>query len=90
MLHSGSTCNDACKPSEDAHSSGFFDHGTGKARFDLAGYVAARLRRAGVGQIDGLARDTCAEEGLFFSFRRTTRRAEGRFGLQLSAIVLTE
>lgn len=75
---------------EDSHSSGYFDHRTGKARFDLPGYVAARLRRAGVKQIDGLARDTCAEEDLFFSFRRTTRRGEGRFGLQLSAIVVME
>jgi polyphenol oxidase len=62
----------------------------GKARFDLAGYVAARLRRAGVAQVDVLGHDTCAEEELFFSFRRTTQRREERFGLQLSAISLRE
>jgi YfiH family protein len=74
---------------EDDASGAFFAPGSaGKARFDLAGYVAARLRRAGVGRIEVLGRDTCAEEDLFFSFRRTTRRGEERFGLQLSAIVL--
>jgi polyphenol oxidase len=74
---------------EDDAIGAFFAPGSaGKARFDLAGYVAARLRRAGVGRIEVLGRDTCAEEDLFFSFRRTTRRGEERFGLQLSAIVL--
>jgi copper oxidase (laccase) domain-containing protein len=62
----------------------------GKALFDLKGYAAARLRRAGVERIDLLPHDTCAQEELFFSFRRTTQRGEGRFGLQLSAIALAE
>lgn len=72
----------------DHDSARFFVHGAGQARFDLPGYVALRLRRAGVGRCQGLDRDTCAEESVFFSYRRATRRGEARFGLQLSAILL--
>ena len=74
---------------EDDASGAFFAPGpAAKARFDLPGYVTARLRHAGVGQVEVLGHDTCAEEDLFFSFRRTTQRREERFGLQLSAISL--
>jgi hypothetical protein len=62
--------------------------GGAKALFDLKGYVADRLRRAGVGRVDVLPHDTCADAGRFFSFRRATVRGEDRFGLQLSAIAL--
>lgn len=58
--------------------------------FDLKAYVAGRLERVGVGAVEVLPHDTCAEEELFFSFRRTTRRREERFGLQLSAIALAD
>lgn len=56
--------------------------------FDLKGYAAGRLHRAGVGRVEVLAHDTCADEALFFSFRRATRRGEARFGVQLSAVGL--
>lgn len=59
-----------------------------KAQFDLKGYVAARLRRAGIERVEVLPHDTCEDEDRFFSFRRTIRRGEDRFGLQLSAIAL--
>ena len=72
----------------DPDSGPFFVAGPVKARFDLAGYAAARLRRAGIGRLDDLARDTCADEASFFSYRRATLRGEAQFGLQLSAIVL--
>jgi YfiH family protein len=74
----------------DAASAACFTPAPGrvKALFDLKAYVAARLRRAGVERIEVLAHDTCAQDDLFFSFRRTTIRGEDRFGLQLSAIVL--
>jgi polyphenol oxidase len=77
---------------EDDAGGAFFAPGSAaeKARFDLAGYVAARLRRAGVGRVEVLGHDTYAEEDLFFSFRRTTQRREERFGLQLSAISLRD
>jgi copper oxidase (laccase) domain-containing protein len=41
-----------------------------------------------VERIEVLPHDTCAQDDLFFSFRRTTIRGEERFGLQLSGIVL--
>ena len=72
----------------DRDSARFFGQGAGQALFDLPGYVALRLHRAGVGRCQGLERDTCAEDELFFSYRRATKRGETRFGLQLSAIVL--
>ena len=42
----------------------------------------------GVGRIEILDHDTCAEDEWFFSFRRSTLRGEERFGLQISGIVL--
>jgi YfiH family protein len=76
----------------DGASSTFFAPAPGhvKALFDLKGYVASRLRRAGVERIELLPNDTCAEPDLFFSFRRTTLRGEDRFGLQMSGVVLGE
>lgn len=59
----------------------------GHFRFDLPAYVAARLARAGVGEVADLGRDTYAEE-TFFSYRRATHRGEADYGRQLSAIVL--
>lgn len=65
----------------------FAPHGE-RARFDLKGYIGHRLERAGVGRVDLLPDDTCANDERYFSYRRTTLRREERFGLQLSAIVL--
>ncbi|HVX91881.1 MAG TPA: peptidoglycan editing factor PgeF [Xanthobacteraceae bacterium] len=62
----------------------------GHALFDLAGYVAMRLARAGVAQIEDLGRCTYAEPGLFFSFRRMTHRREPDYGRHVNAIVLSE
>lgn len=56
--------------------------------FDLEGYVARRLRRAGVGSVACLSRDTCAEEDTFFSYRRSCLRNEPDYGRGLSAIAL--
>lgn len=76
---------------EDPDSAAFFAPGAGgKAQFDLKGFIALRLRRAGVGPVDRLPHDTCADTAQFFSFRRATRRGEVGFGLQLSAIVRAE
>ena len=56
--------------------------------FDLPGYIAARLRRAGLEDIDTLGRCTHGEEELFFSWRRTWQRGEKDYGRQLSGIVI--
>jgi YfiH family protein len=61
----------------------------GKRQFDLPGFVIARLREAGVGHAEWIGRDSCAEEGLFFSNRRGVLRGEPDYGRLLSAIVLT-
>ena len=60
----------------------------GKWLFDLKGYVAQRLDAAGVRHAGTLPYDTCAEEKLFFSYRRAVKRGEGDYGRLLSAIAL--
>ncbi len=57
-------------------------------RFDLPGYCARRLRRAGVALIDGVAADTLAEPDRFFSHRRRTLAGGGPIGHQVSVITL--
>lgn len=59
----------------------------GHAMFDLNRYTVDRLVAAGV-MADALYRCTYAEEDLFFSYRRTTHRAEPDYGRHISAIVL--
>ncbi len=59
-------------------------------RFDLPGYVSDKLERLGLAEVDVIARDTCAEEKEFFSFRRACLRGEADYGCGLSAISLAE
>ncbi len=56
--------------------------------FDLSGYIAHRLARAGVAGVEQTGRDTVVEEEDFFSYRRACRRGERAYGRGLSAIVL--
>jgi YfiH family protein len=76
---------------EDSASSRFFAPATreGHALFDLSGYVGARLQRAGVGHIEDIGLCTYADADRFFSYRRTTHRAEPDYGRHVNAIVLT-
>ena len=62
----------------------------GHALFDLPGYIAARLDRAGVHAIEDSGLCTYAEPERFFSFRRTTHHAEPDYGRHINAIALTE
>jgi YfiH family protein len=75
---------------EDRASSRFFSPAAreGHALFDLAGYVAARLARAGVGQVEDLGLCTYADPTRFFSYRRTTHHAEADYGRHVNAIAL--
>jgi len=57
-------------------------------RFDLPGYLHWRLEHAGIGSIEIIECCTYANEERFFSFRRTTHRAEKIYGCQLSAVTL--
>ena len=59
-------------------------------QFDLAAYVAHRLRQAGVESVEILGGCTYAREGDFFSYRRATHRKEPDYGRQLSAIMLQD
>ena len=56
--------------------------------FDLAGYIVARLDRAGIGGIEDLGLCTYAD-GRFFSYRRSVHRAEPDYGRHINAIALT-
>lgn len=60
----------------------------GKRHFDLARYAVKRLKHAGVGAVEAIPFDTCADETRFFSFRRATLRGERDYGRMLSAIAL--
>jgi polyphenol oxidase len=76
---------------EDHASSRFFTPTAreGHAQFDLGGYIATRLERAGIGQIDDLGLCTYADPARFFSYRRMSHRAEPDYGRHVNAIVLT-
>jgi hypothetical protein len=62
----------------------------GHAQFDLAGYIAFRLARAGVKEIEDLKHCTYADPARFFSYRRATHRGERDYGRHINAIALAE
>ncbi|MEM7169347.1 MAG: peptidoglycan editing factor PgeF [Pseudomonadota bacterium] len=60
----------------------------GHFQFDIKGYVESCLRRSGVSEIEVRPEDTYAEEGCFFSYRRSCHKKEPDYGRGLSAIAL--
>jgi len=62
----------------------------GHSMFDLAGYVASRLRRAEVAEIEDLGHCTYADPAQFYSYRRATHRGEPDYGRHINAIALTD
>ncbi len=62
----------------------------GHALFDLPGYIAARLRRAGVDRIEDVDRCTYGSPREFFSYRGSTRRGEPDYGRHVNGIALSE
>jgi len=62
----------------------------GHAMFDLTGYIADRVRGAGIAQFEDLGLCTYAEPERFFSYRRTTQRGEPDYGRHVNAITLTD
>ena len=73
----------------DPDNARFFAPGkAGRSMFDLPGYVVTRLRRAGLAAIDDLALCTYGDPARFFSYRRTTHRAEPDYGRHVNAIAL--
>ena len=75
----------------DRASAAFFARVSPERRptFDLAGYVAHRLRQAGVASVETAGRCSFSAHEDFFSYRRSQQRAETDYGRQISAIVLT-
>ena len=70
-------------------TAGFAEIAAGSIAMGLGGYLAARLKRAGVGYVEDLGLCTYADASRFFSYRRTTHRAEADYGRHISAIALT-
>jgi polyphenol oxidase len=62
----------------------------GHALFDLAGYIAARLRSSGIAQIEDTGRCTYGSPLEFFSYRGSTHRGEPDYGRHVNAIALAE
>lgn len=60
----------------------------GHWQFDLEGYAAARLARAGIAAVERLGLDTYPDAERFFSYRRATHRGEPAYGRQISLIGL--
>ena len=67
-------------------TSGRPDH----AMFDLNGYIAARVQRAGIVKFDDLGLCTYAAPERFFSYRRSTHRNEADYGRHINAIALDD
>ncbi len=59
-----------------------------KLLFNLSGYVVGCLMQAGVCNVDTFEADTAGEPDRFFSFRRSHREGETRYGRLLSIIGL--
>jgi YfiH family protein len=68
----------------------FFKPGerAGHALFDLAGYIAARLRRNGIRHIEDTGRCTYGSPAEFFSYRASCHRGEPDYGRHVNAIAL--
>jgi YfiH family protein len=75
----------------DAENARFFAAGhPGHAQFDLPGFIASRLARAGIQPVEDLGLCTYADPRLFFSFRRATHRTEPDYGRHVNAIALSD
>jgi YfiH family protein len=66
----------------------FTSRARGKPHFDLARYVAHRLRNAGLTKVEVTGLDTYSDPDRFYSFRRATHRGEADYGRQVSLIGL--
>jgi len=62
----------------------------GHFHFDLPGYVAERLERAGIGRVAATGGDSCGQRDEFFSYRRATLEGGKDYGRNLSIIALED
>ena len=76
----------------DAANARFFSPAprAGHALFDLAGYIAQRVQRAGIDTFEDLGLCTYAEPERFFSYRRMTKMGEPDYGRHINAIALAD
>jgi YfiH family protein len=76
---------------EDQANARFFSRTGAQARprFDLSGYVAHRLERAGLADVRAAQACCFTREADFFSYRRSRVLGEPDYGRQIAAIVLT-
>lgn len=76
----------------DAGNAGFFVRSTrpDHHRFDLAGYVAARLSAMGLASVEVLGLDTYGDEARFFSYRRACHAGEDDYGRLISLVTLED
>ncbi len=70
------------------HARHFINGRAGKLRFDLPGFVLARLRASGVAEAGWIGSCTYAEPDRFFSYRRSTHTGEADYGRLISVITL--
>lgn len=77
---------------DDPDNARFFaaDDAPGRFRFDLEGYVVARLAALGLAAVGAARTDTCPEDAPFFSYRRSCHAGETDYGRCLSAIALAD
>ena len=62
----------------------------GHAMFDLTGYIATCVQRAGIVKFEDLGLCTYADPERFYSFRRSTHRREPDYGRHINAIALAD
>jgi YfiH family protein len=60
----------------------------GHAMFDLPGYITSRLKAADIKSVEDLGLCTYADPVRFFSYRRSTHRAEPDYGRHVNAIAI--
>ena len=59
------------------------------AMFDLTGYIASRVHRAGIDTFEDLGLCTYADPERFYSYRRSTHVGDPDYGRHINAIALT-
>jgi polyphenol oxidase len=62
----------------------------GHAMFDLPGFIASRLTQSGIRHFEDTGICTYADPDRFYSYRRSTHRAEPDYGRHVNAIVLAD
>src|SRR5690606_3815552 len=75
---------------QDARNMRFFRPAArqGHVMFDLPGYAADRLNKAGIAEVYDVRQDTLANEAAYFSYRRACQRGETDYGRQISVIAI--